>query len=104
MTFEKKIPNRMFCQICGQIHKIDFWVPDDIWKESIPEFYWHGPVCLNCFMNRADEKFIPWDKEIQFMPCSFYAQREIQIIVETTQQPTRKETSEEPNEVAEGHD
>lgn len=32
---DQKIPSRMFCQICGHLHKIDFWVPDEIWNEAI---------------------------------------------------------------------
>ena len=72
-------PTRMFCAICGHIHKIDFWVPNEIWNEAIHPYYQNSIVCLNCFMARADEKFLPWDKEIQLMPCSFYTQREVQV-------------------------
>jgi len=69
----------MFCQICGHVHKIDFWVPDEIWDEAIHPRWKHGPVCLNCFMERADERLLFWDKEIKFLvPCSLASQIEIQ--------------------------
>jgi hypothetical protein len=58
------IPTRMFCQICGHVHKIDFWVPNEIWDEAIHPRWKHGPVCINCFMERADERLLFWDKHI----------------------------------------
>jgi len=76
---ERTIPTRMFCQICGHVHKIDFWVPNEIWVEAIHPKYQNGPVCLNCFTERADEHLLPWDKEIKFLvPCSLATQIEIQ--------------------------
>lgn len=71
-------PTRMFCQICGRVHKIDFWVPDKIWDAAIHPRYKDTHICLNCFMERADERLIPWDKEIELMPCSMATQIEIQ--------------------------
>lgn len=71
-------PTRMFCQICGKVHKIDFWVPDEIWDTAIHTRYKDTHVCLNCFMERADEQLLQWDKEIKFMPCSMITQIEIQ--------------------------
>lgn len=73
-----KTPTRMFCQICGHLHKIDFWVPDQIWDEAIHPRYKNTHICLNCFMERADEKLLAWEKEIKFIPCSMATQREIQ--------------------------
>lgn len=71
-------PTRMFCQICGHLHKIDFWVPDTIWDEAINPKYKDTHICINCFMERADEKLLPWDKDIKLMPCSMATQIEIQ--------------------------
>lgn len=71
-------PTRMFCQICGHLHKIDFWVPDEIWDAAIHPRYKDTHICLNCFMERADERMLPWDKEIKLMPCSMATQNEIQ--------------------------
>lgn len=64
----------MFCQICGHLHKIDFWVPNEIWEEAIHIRFRDTHVCLNCFMERADEKLLPWDSAIRFMPCSMAKQ------------------------------
>ena len=77
---EQKIPTRMFCQICGHLHKIDFWVPDEIWNEAIHPRWRDSHVCINCFMERADERLLEWDKEIKMWPCSMATQIEIQKI------------------------
>lgn len=80
---DQKIPTRMFCQICGHLHKIDFWVPDEIWNEAIHPRWRETHLCLNCFMERADERLLEWDKEIKFFPCSMSTQYEIQKNNET---------------------
>jgi hypothetical protein len=67
-----RIPTRQFCAICGHIHKIDFHVPDHIWKLAIHTNWRNSIVCLNCFMERADEKLLPWDDTIELRPTSFY--------------------------------
>jgi len=68
----------MFCQICGHVHKIDFWVPDEIWDEAIHPRFKNTHICLNCFMERADEKLLRWDKIIKLFPCSLVTQIDIQ--------------------------
>ncbi len=78
MNTRQNIPTRMFCAICGHIHKIDFWVPDWVWNDVIHPHYNTSLVCLNCFMERADEKMIEWEKEIQLWPCSQATQIKIQ--------------------------
>jgi hypothetical protein len=79
LSSEVSIPIRQWCAMCGQIHKVDFHVPDQIWKEAIHPNFQNSVVCLNCFMSRADEKFLEWDKEIVLRPCSFYTQRQLQL-------------------------
>lgn len=78
---ERLVPSRQFCAICGHIHKIDFSVPNEIWAEAIHPYYHNSIVCLNCFMERADEKFLQWEKDIKLWPCSFHTQRQIQVDV-----------------------
>lgn len=81
--FEKQIPNRQWCDMCGGLCRIIFWIPDDIWLECIPKHHWTSRVCIECFMERADEKFLPWDKHIKIISLdSFYSQREVQQMVE----------------------
>lgn len=75
---EQKIPTRMFCQICGHLHKIDFWVPDEIWNEAIHPKWRDTHVCLNCFMERADQRLLEWDEGIVLMPCSMATQLKVQ--------------------------
>jgi hypothetical protein len=72
------IPTRMFCDFCGKIHKIDFAVPDEIWDACISPKHKFAKVCLSCFMERADERLLLWDKEIKLFPCSMATQIEIQ--------------------------
>jgi hypothetical protein len=71
-------PTRMFCQICGHVHKIDFWVPNEIWDACIHPRFKDTHICINCFMERADESLLEWDKEIKFFPCSLATQIKIQ--------------------------
>jgi len=68
----------MFCQICGHLHKIDFYVPDEIWDEAIHRRYEDTHICLNFFMELADEKLLKWETEIKLWPCSLATQIEIQ--------------------------
>lgn len=71
-------PTRMFCQICGKVHKIDFWVPNEIWEEAIHPRFRDTHVCINCFTERADEKLLFWDTEIKYYSTSLASQIEIQ--------------------------
>lgn len=61
----KAIPCRMSCAICGGLHAIDYIVPNDIWAHAIHPFYQNSLVCIMCFIRRADEKLLPWDKVIK---------------------------------------
>jgi hypothetical protein len=78
-TFEKKIPTRQWCDMCGEICRIIFWVPDDVWLECIPRHHWTSRVCIECFMKRADEKLIQWEKDLKIISMdSLYSQIEVQ--------------------------
>jgi len=77
-TGDQKIPTRMFCHICGHLHKIDFWVPDEIWNEAIHPKWRDTHVCINCFMERADERLLEWEKDIILIPCSMATQLKVQ--------------------------
>lgn len=72
------IPTRQICQICGQLHKIDYVADAEIWKQAIHPHHQNSIVCLNCFMLRADEKFLEWEKNLELRPISFYTQRKTQ--------------------------
>jgi hypothetical protein len=77
-AIKPQIPTRQFCAICGHLHKIDFRVPDSTWKAVIHPSYRNSIVCINCFMERGDEKFIQWEKSLILRPCSFHTQKTIQ--------------------------
>ena len=64
------VPMRESCRMCWRISAVSFAVPNDIWREAIHPFHHNSIVCLDCFIRRADEKLLPWDKSIQFFPTS----------------------------------
>lgn len=62
---------RETCCICGDIIRVGFHVPDEIWEQVVHPSRINDIHCLNCFTRRADEKLIDWDKQIRFYPVSF---------------------------------
>lgn len=77
ITPEPKIPMRGWCAMCNQPIRVSFWVPDEIWYEAIHPSLNNSTICLNCFVIRADEKLLAWDKDIKFYPMSMYEQMKI---------------------------
>ena len=63
-------PVREICSECGRVSPVGFWVPDDTWKEVMPEDRQHAIMCIMCFARMADQQFIRWDEEIKFFPVS----------------------------------
>lgn len=61
---------REICKCCGQISAVGFYVPDDVWRICVPEFWINRVLCLSCFTRFADEQLVQWDKKIQFYPVS----------------------------------
>lgn len=74
---EPKIPMRGWCAMCNQPIRVSFWVPDAIWYEAIHPSLNNSTICLNCFVTRADEKLLEWDKDIKFYPMSMHEQMRI---------------------------
>lgn len=62
--------HREICGICHRAVKVGFYVPDDIWKSVVHPSKINDIHCLSCFTERADEKLIAWDREIEFYPVS----------------------------------
>ena len=50
-------PGAGLCSVCG-LAKVDFDVPDDVWKPVVPSKYQNEFVCVECFGNFACEKQI----------------------------------------------
>ena len=62
--------SREICKICFRANPVGFTVPNEIWKDVVPSEYCSRVLCISCFTRLADEKLIPWDREIQFYPVS----------------------------------
>jgi hypothetical protein len=58
------------CRICFRVNPVGSTVPDEIWKAVIPPELLSAVVCISCFARLADEKLVPWDRDIQFYPVS----------------------------------
>lgn len=63
---------REFCQKCGRLSRIGFWVPDAIWR-AVTGRWAEDVLCLPCFAELGDEKFIQWEYGIKFYPVSYVA-------------------------------
>jgi len=59
--------------MCFRANPVGFHVPDEVWKEAIPQEHWSSVVCLLCFARLADEKLIPWHRRIQLYPVSMHS-------------------------------
>jgi len=64
--------SREICKLCFRANPVGFVVPDEIWKDVIPPKHWSKVVCISCFAHLADEKLIPWDRQIRLYPVSMY--------------------------------
>ena len=67
---ELQYPHREICQLCHRVVAVGFWVPNDIWAAVVHRSHLNAIHCLNCFIERADEKLIDWSKEIKFYAVS----------------------------------
>lgn len=74
-----KRPHRQICALCHRQVTIDFWVPDKIWFSVVHNHYKNSIHCLNCFIIRADESLIEWDREIKLWPISMARQMGITL-------------------------
>ncbi|MBA7622590.1 hypothetical protein ES703_29968 [subsurface metagenome] len=64
--------SREICKLCFRANPVGFSVPDEIWKDVIPSEHRSKVVCISCFARLADEKLIPWDKQICLYPISMH--------------------------------
>ena len=63
-------PHREICSLCHEVSRVGFWVPNEIWMDSVHVSQRNSIVCLRCFTRLADERGVQWDKEIEFHPMS----------------------------------
>lgn len=62
--------SREICKACFHINPIGFNVPDEVWLAAVPLRLQESILCLQCFARLADERLIPWDRDIQLFPVS----------------------------------
>ena len=67
------IATRERCGMCHRISSVGFSVPDEVWKAAVHQHWQNDILCLQCFISQADEKLLPWDREIAFYPVSLKA-------------------------------
>jgi hypothetical protein len=48
------------CRVCGQPDKLNFKVPDDIWRAAVPVSFHNNVVCLYCFDECARENNVDY--------------------------------------------
>lgn len=65
---------REVCGLCGRVSAVGFHVPDAIWRAVMGDS--QAIACVGCFTRRADEKYVEWDRDIQFYPVSKRTHRE----------------------------
>lgn len=51
---------RQRCKACGQIDKLNFDVPDDVWASVVPPELRNRVVCLACFDTFARENHVDY--------------------------------------------
>jgi len=59
---------REVCKVCGDIVRVGFRVPNDIWNAAVPAQWLDSSLCLSCFTRLADEARISWADRIEFYP------------------------------------
>lgn len=63
--------HREICALCGEVNRVGFHVPDNIWAAVVHVSRLHDIHCLRCFTRRADEKQVEWDRDIAFYAVSW---------------------------------
>lgn len=67
------------CPYCGKIPKIDYHVPDPLWKAIAPKKDKLGVICLSCFVSLAKEKHILFEWIIPEITRIFYTTKDYTI-------------------------
>lgn len=66
---------REICKCCGDINRVGFSIPDELWRIVVPTCFQKHTICLRCFTRWADEKSTEWDRVIKLFPESFVSHR-----------------------------
>ncbi len=65
-----QIATRERCAACHKVSSIGFLVLDDVWETVVHPQFVHSILCIQCFVDRADEMLAGWDEDITFYPVS----------------------------------
>ena len=65
-------PTRERCAACQKISPVSFPVSNEIWEAVIHRQFENSILCLPCFISRADEKLVAWDRAIELFPVSLF--------------------------------
>lgn len=76
MAIDREL-RREVCVVCTTPNAVGFQVPDWLWQEAVPARLQSDVLCLFCFLPLADERLLPWDKYISFVPISLATQQGI---------------------------
>lgn len=82
---EPSYPHREICGLCHRVSPVGFWVPNDVWTSVVHISQREVIHCLSCFIERADEKLVEWDKEIKFFPVSVRSHLELTAALKETE-------------------
>ncbi|HEY7221756.1 MAG TPA: hypothetical protein VH985_25515 [Candidatus Binatia bacterium] len=55
---------RQRCRVCKCEDKFNFYVPDKVWREVVPDKYQNAVVCLPCFDELARERGVDYSAAI----------------------------------------
>ena len=58
---------RQRCRVCSCEDKFNFHVPDELWREIVPEAYRNTVVCLPCFDEFARKKDVDYSGAIEVL-------------------------------------
>lgn len=62
--------HRQICRLCHEVCRVDFWVPDEVWRAAMQRCDWSTVACLACFTRLADERGVEWCRAIELRPMS----------------------------------
>ena len=52
------------CKVCGRVDRMNFDVPDKVWKRVVPKPFRNEVVCLPCFDFFASAKGVDYSMDI----------------------------------------
>lgn len=62
---DRRTFKRQKCSVCDCQDKFNFYVPDEIWREVVPQEYSNKVVCLQCFDEFARKKSVDYSDSIE---------------------------------------